>query len=385
MFFVMLLLMSVPLIDVSTTLVAKLCVDIPCWEGYHRFLANVNVTDVENLYSVEFKLAWNNTHLSIVKVNITSPEEWGTNYVIFKNETLQNYNATHGRYWLNMSAVDPAPSFNGSTILVELTFDVIAWPFFPYPSVWAHLDLYDTILKDPEDLLITHETYNGLYWIPSAIPCVPSVKVTPDYYEATTLGENFTINIDFTVCTPSFYLTDWKAKLEYNTTLLDVIKVEEGSFLGQFREASKRYFTVSVNEEEGYVNMSGGILGICDMPFGSGSLAKITFNATYVALCSETGTCVLGLSGTNFTDYWTSLMPLYVEDGFYRAPHTKLLGDVNEDGTVDIFDIVIVAAEFGRPVDPPIPITDPRADVNKDGIVDIFDLVMVAADFGKTC
>lgn len=59
-------------------------------------------------------------------------------------------------------------------------------------------------------------------------------------------------------------------------------------------------------------------------------------------------------------------------------------GDLNADGTVDIFDLVIVAAQFGRPIDPPLPIEDPNADVNEDGVVDIFDLVIAAANFGKT-
>jgi len=58
-----------------------------------------------------------------------------------------------------------------------------------------------------------------------------------------------------------------------------------------------------------------------------------------------------------------------------------LTGDLNLDFTVDIFDIVIVALEFGRP---PPPIVDPRADVNKDGTVDIFDVAIVAIHFGET-
>jgi outer membrane protein assembly factor BamB len=60
---------------------------------------------------------------------------------------------------------------------------------------------------------------------------------------------------------------------------------------------------------------------------------------------------------------------------------SALPGDINTDGIVDIFDITIVATQFGRP---PPPITDFRADVNSDGIVDIFDLVVVALHFGET-
>jgi hypothetical protein len=58
------------------------------------------------------------------------------------------------------------------------------------------------------------------------------------------------------------------------------------------------------------------------------------------------------------------------------------LSDLNKDGTIDIFDIVIIAVAFGsEPADPNWNII---ADINNDGIVDIFDLVVVALHFAET-
>ncbi len=52
--------------------------------------------------------------------------------------------------------------------------------------------------------------------------------------------------------------------------------------------------------------------------------------------------------------------------------------DVNEDGVVDISDLVLVGRHFGK-----FPPKDPRADVNEDGYVDILDLVLIGKHFGE--
>ena len=47
--------------------------------------------------------------------------------------------------------------------------------------------------------------------------------------------------------------------------------------------------------------------------------------------------------------------------------------DVNDDGVVNILDLVFVASHFGA--------SDPKADVNADGTVNILDLTLVAQNF----
>jgi hypothetical protein len=56
-------------------------------------------------------------------------------------------------------------------------------------------------------------------------------------------------------------------------------------------------------------------------------------------------------------------------------------GDLNCDSKVDIFDLVLVAQNFGKSEGDPN--WNPKADPNKSGKVDIFDLVLVAQNFGK--
>ena len=55
-------------------------------------------------------------------------------------------------------------------------------------------------------------------------------------------------------------------------------------------------------------------------------------------------------------------------------------GDVNGDGIVNIYDLVIIARNYGKTVPP----GNPAADLNGDGKINIADFVIVARNYGKT-
>ena len=52
------------------------------------------------------------------------------------------------------------------------------------------------------------------------------------------------------------------------------------------------------------------------------------------------------------------------------AQEAKIIGDVNGDGIVNILDLVLVASQIGKSIDPT---QVPNPDVNEDGTVDILD------------
>jgi len=64
-------------------------------------------------------------------------------------------------------------------------------------------------------------------------------------------------------------------------------------------------------------------------------------------------------------------------DSYYNT----VAGDVNNDCTVDIFDLASVGSCFGMPPEGGCT----TADNKKDGVIDIFDLATVGKNFGRTC
>lgn len=92
---------------------------------------------------------------------------------------------------------------------------------------------------------------------------------------------------------------------------------------------------------------------------------------TYAALGNYTVTLnVTDASGFNSTVTHTA-----------TVRQNTLLGDINGDGVVDIYDAILLSNAFNTT--PSSPKWNPNADLNGDGAVDIYDAIIMANHFGQ--
>ena len=114
------------------------------------------------------------------------------------------------------------------------------------------------------------------------------------------------------------------------------------------------------------VTAGGGVLSTESATTDADGIAKTT-----LTLGSDDGTNTVSVSVSGIQGAIT-----FTATAVATEP-PQLVGDVNKDGVVNIFDLVLVAGHFGQA-------GDDSTDVNADGVVNIFDLVLVAGAFGNT-
>ena len=101
-------------------------------------------------------------------------------------------------------------------------------------------------------------------------------------------------------------------------------------------------------------------------PYSDRNIANLPENSELVAQLSN-----------QLHEGWEEAFPEYIPSSVDRP--NILQWDVNEDGTVDIQDLLLVSNSFGEDH-----FENPKVDVNKDGNVDIIDLLIIAAHLGES-
>jgi len=181
---------------------------VPC----ENFTIDINILNVSNLYSWEFKLYYDHFILNGTSVTEgTFLSTSGTTSFMIK-EFKDAFNATHGLVWVNCTLLAPPP-VSGSGTLATISFHVEALG----ESV---LHLASTTLHDPWNGLIPHYTVDGyfnnvlkahLYVDPSSI--IDPTLLPPAYFNITIKVANVTD------------LYDYQFKLGYDTAVLNCLGV----------------------------------------------------------------------------------------------------------------------------------------------------------------
>lgn len=193
--------------------------------------------------------------------------------------------------------------------------------------------------------------------------------------------------------------------LSYDTTILDGLEVEEGSFMASFGLTIVAYKEIDDDYKPtvGRIWFAVALLGDA-FADGSGTLATITFNATALGESEldlhsilpykpdEVKLCTCGpepITNTAVDGYVvvSSNPSNPPEDPPEDPPPNPPLNtspdpDVNGDGTVDILDLAIVASLYGMSKGNPR--YDAEADLDQNDEINISDLAIVARNFGQT-
>ena len=213
-----------------------------------------------------------------------------------------------------------------------------------------------------------------------------TVYVYPEESEVK-LGETFTVDVKILDVSG---LQGLDFSLTYDTSILDGLKVVEGPFMA----SGGPTFVAKMEIKDEYTTTLGRVwVAIViygeEWADGNGTLATVTFNAT------APGECVLNLSSETVTcgPEW---IPHTDVDGYVVVsadpadppnpadpsdPPDSPSPDLNGDGVVDIFDVVIMAKAFGSK--PGGSKWNSVADLNYDDVVDIYDVALIVQNFGQ--
>ncbi len=142
-----------------------------------EFTVAVEIANVTNLYGFDLRLRWNTTVLEYVGHSVYIPKDTYSDGVLWNPVTpLEDaVNTTAGTYWIAYASTHPAPSFNGTGTVFNMTFRIKYQPIEPEPAINVTLDLYATALTDNSGTPITHTQKQSIL----TLPPIPSSHVAP--------------------------------------------------------------------------------------------------------------------------------------------------------------------------------------------------------------
>jgi hypothetical protein len=289
------------------------------------FSIDIQIGDVFDLYGYSFGLSYGTDVLTCTGVVITPPNtdpHFTTDIAV--DDLLGEISVSVGYY----TPAPPITLLSNSTV-VTIFFMVQGYGCTP-------LDLHDTLLTNPVGDPIPHEVGDGFFCTLIADVAIVWVEPSTNY-----VYPGRPVNI-----------TVVAANLGDVTSTFDVTAY--------------------------YANTTIGVQAVIDLPPDHNTTLIFVWDTTGLTPCN------------NFTiSAYASPVPYELDftNNYYESGgwvKIKIPGDVNSDGVVDIFDLVLASDAYGTQTGDPN--YNPEADIApRYGLVDIFDLVTIASHYGEGC
>jgi hypothetical protein len=365
----------------STTLSIPSVTKAPSDLG-NTFTVPVQISDVTDLFGFDINMTWDNTLITFSSLDSSSLSTvWPQGF--FTPLPLPGYQTDVGT--VRFAAVATGGSgftSSGTTTLFTITFTVAKSGNFPY-STSIHFN--SVKLSDHLGNPITVTTTDGPYSMSATVPDIDFTLIDPNPAKPWEYGKYFEVQVYASQITST--LTGYDLKVDYNSELLSFYGVHGWGALGTGSVDTSVSSVVHVSISGGTASTGNSIL-LFTLTFQvafdnrAGHIwKKGSSNALNAAISLDTTDG--DLSFTEGTLYVNGTGPTPVTPPSAISLTINLIqGDVNCVGQVDVFALRTVAAYYDKTSADPNWSTISKYDLNGDGSIDIYDLVLVAANFG---